>query len=131
MPAPIAAGDLLDISEFHTPEFHSVVRVSATGTVNLPMVGEISLNGLDETAAAHTIAQALITSGMLNHPQVFVLVTAYAGQDVTVLGQVARPGVYPYAVHHRLFDLISTASGLTPDAGGVVNVYHRNDPDTP
>jgi polysaccharide export outer membrane protein len=131
MPAPITADDLLDISEFHSPEFHSIVRVSATGTVTLPMIGEVNLEGMDETRAAQTIAKALITSGMLKHPQVFVLVTAYAGQDVSILGQVMHPGVYPYALHHRLFDLISAASGLSPDAGGVVNVYHRSDPNTP
>jgi len=28
MPAPIAPGDFLDVSEVHTPEFHSAVRVS-------------------------------------------------------------------------------------------------------
>ena len=30
MPAPIGPGDFLDISEYHTPEFHSTVRVSAS-----------------------------------------------------------------------------------------------------
>ena len=39
--------------------------------------------------------------------------------------------MYPYGVHHRLFDMISAASGLSPAAGGVVNIYHRGDPTTP
>jgi protein involved in polysaccharide export with SLBB domain len=43
MPAPIGPGDFLDISEYHTPEFHSTVRVSAEGTVTLPMIGEVKL----------------------------------------------------------------------------------------
>jgi polysaccharide export outer membrane protein len=65
---------------------------------------------------------------MLLHPQVSVLVTSYAGQDVSVLGEVARPGVYPYTLHHRLLDLISAASGLSPNAGRLVNIFHRDDP---
>jgi polysaccharide export outer membrane protein len=131
MPAPIGPGDFLDVSEYHTPEFHSAVRVSPDGTVTLPMVNEVQLGGQDEQAAAHSIEHALLAKGMLLHPLVTVLVTAYAGQDVSVLGEVARPGVYPYTVHHRLLDLISTASGLSSSAGRLVNVFHRDDPKTP
>jgi uncharacterized protein involved in exopolysaccharide biosynthesis/protein involved in polysaccharide export with SLBB domain len=131
MAAPIAPGDSLEVSEYHTPEFHSVVRVSPAGTVTLPMVHEVEVNGMDEQAAARAIEAALVAKGMLLHPQVSVLVLAYAGQDVSVLGEVARPGVYPYTLHHRLLDLISAASGLGPNAGRLVNVFHRDDPKTP
>jgi polysaccharide biosynthesis/export protein len=47
------------------------------------------------------------------------------------MGEVTRPGVYAYTVHHRLLDLISTASGLSPNAGRLVSVVHRDDPHTP
>jgi polysaccharide export outer membrane protein len=130
-PALIASGDLLEVSEFHTPEFRSAVRVSAGGTVALPMIGEVKVEGLDERGAARTIEAQLVARGMLLHPQVFVLVTAFVGQDVSVLGEVARPGVYPYTAHHRLLDLIAAASGMSVTAGSVVNLYHRNDPSTP
>ena len=131
MPAPIASGDFLDISEYHTPEFHSAVRVSAEGTVMLPMIGEINISNMDEQAAAHVIEAALLAKGMLLHPLVSVLVTTYAGQDVSVLGEVTHPGVYPYTYHHRLLDLISAASGLSSNAGRLVNIFHYGDPKTP
>lgn len=131
MPAPIGVGDWLDVNEYHTPEFHSSVRVSAAGTIALPMVGDVQVLGMDEQAAAHAIEAALVAKGMLLHPLVSVTVLAAAGLDVSVLGEVARPGVYVYGVHHRLLDLISAASGLSPTAGRVVNIYHRDDPKTP
>jgi polysaccharide export outer membrane protein len=131
MAAPIGPGDSLDISEYHTPEFHSVVRVSPAGTVTLPMVKEVQVGGLDEQAAAHAVEGALVARGMLLHPQVSVMVIAYTGQDVSLLGEVARPGVYPYTLHHRLLDLISAASGLAPNAGRLVNIFHRDDLKTP
>jgi polysaccharide export outer membrane protein len=131
MPAPIAPGDFLDVSEVHTPEFHSAVRVSPSGTVTLPMIHEVQVGGMDEQTAAHAIEAALVAQGMLLHPQVSVLVTSYAGQDVSVLGEVVRPGVYPYTLHHRLLDLISAASGLAPSAGRLVNIFHRDDAQTP
>jgi len=131
MPAPIGPGDFLDVSEFHTPEFHSAVRVSEAGTITLPMIEDVQIRGMNEQAAAHAIESALVARGMLLHPKVSVLVSAYAGQDVSVLGEVSRPGVYPYTLHHRLLDLLSAASGLAPTAGRLVNVFHRDDPKTP
>lgn len=129
--APIGPGDLLEIGEFHTPEFRSVVHVSAAGTVKLPMIDEVRIEGMNELEAARAIGDVLVSRGILNHPQVSVLITAAVGQDVSVLGEVARPGVYPFTMHHRLFDMLSAASGLSPAAGGVVNIYHRRDPGTP
>jgi polysaccharide biosynthesis/export protein len=131
MAGPIGPGDLLEISEFQTPGFKSVARVSAAGTVTLPMVEEVNLQGLDEQGAERKIEQVLIAKGMLLHPHVSVFVLGQAGQDVSVLGEVARPGVYPYTLHHRLLDLISAASGLSQSAGRLVNIFHRNDPQTP
>lgn len=131
MPAPIAPGDWVDISEYHTPAFHSAVRVSAAGAVTLPLIGDVKIVGLDERGAAHAIEASLLAKGMLLHPLVSVVVTYYAGEDVSVLGEVTRPGIYPYGVHHSLLDLIAEASGLAPDAGRVVTVVHRDDPGTP
>jgi polysaccharide export outer membrane protein len=131
MSAPIGPGDFLDVSEFHTPEFHSAVRVSEAGAITLPMIDDVQIRGMNEQSAAHAIESALVARGMLLHPKVSVLVTAYAGQDVSVLGEVARPGVYPYTLHHRLLDLLSAASGLAPTAGRLVNIFHRDDPKTP
>jgi polysaccharide export outer membrane protein len=130
MPAPIGPGDLLEITESHTPEFKSAVRVSDAGSVVLALAGEVQIGGMDERVAAQAIEAALIARGMLLHPQVIVLVTGYAGQDVSILGEVKRPGVYPYTVHHRLLDLISAASGLGPNAGRLVTIIHRDDPET-
>jgi polysaccharide biosynthesis/export protein len=130
MPGPIGPGDWLDVSEFHDAQFHSQVRVSAAGAVTLPMIGDIRLAGLDEPAAAHLIEAALVAKGMLLHPVVTVHVTAFAAQDVNVLGEVTHPGIYSYSVHHRLLDVVAEASGFTPGAGRVVNVFHRDDPKT-
>ena len=130
MPALIGPGDFLDIGESHTPEFHSEVRVSPEGAVTLPLIGEIKIAGLDELAAARAIDAQLLAKRMLLHPLVSVLVMVYAGQDVSVLGEVARPGVYPFTYHHRLLDLLSAASGLSPNAGRLVNIFRVNDPKT-
>ena len=129
MAAPIGAGDMLEVTEEHSREIRASVRVSVAGTVMLPLAGEVNVGGMDERSAAHTIERALTERRMLLHPHVTVLVTAYAGQDVSVLGEVGRPGVYSYTMHHRLLDLISAASGLSQNAGRLVTITHRADPE--
>lgn len=131
MALPIIAGDFLEVSEFHLQEFHSQVRVAEDGTVELPLVGPVTVRGMSEQGAERAIEKVLLEKGMLVHPQVTVLVTNAAGQDVSVMGEVSRPGVYVYSVHHRLLDLIASAQGLTPNAGRLVEVFHRDDPRTP
>ena len=131
MALPIGVGDFLEVSEFHLTEFHSQVRVAADGSVDLPLVGQVNVREMSEPQAARAIEKVLVERGMLLHPQVTVLVTNAAGQDVSVMGEVTRPGVYAYTVHHRLLDLIAAAQGLTPNAGRLVSVFHRDDPRTP
>jgi len=128
MDSSIGAGDMLEVTETHLPEMHATVRVSRGGTVTLPFAGEVKLEGMDERSAALAIEAVLGEKGILRHPQVSVLVKAYAGLDVSVLGEVARPGVYSYTVHHQLLDLISAASGLSQNAGRLVTISHRSDP---
>ena len=131
LPAQIATGEMVEIRETHTAELHSWVRVDETGAVELPLGGTVKIQGLSEQQAARAIERVLIAKGMLLHPQVTVLVAAFVGQDVTVLGEVARPGIYPYTVHHRLLDLLSAASGFTASAGSLVTVQHRDPASAP
>ena len=127
--APIGTGDMLQVTEAHTPQLSVVVRVSDEGSVMLPLAAEVNVGGLDERSAAHAIETSLTKRGMLLHPQVTVAVTAYAGQDVSVLGEVARPGVYSYTMHHQLLDLISAASELSAKMRRLVTIIHRGNPE--
>src|SRR5262245_39491111 len=41
----IGSSDILDISVFNVPELSKTVEVSATGTINVPLIGEIQAAG--------------------------------------------------------------------------------------
>ena len=53
-----------EVSEFHTPEFHSSVRVAADGTVTLPLAGQLKVAGMTEQAASTVIEKALVEGGI-------------------------------------------------------------------
>jgi polysaccharide export outer membrane protein len=60
-----------------------------------------------------------------------LFVDQYASQGASVLGEVAKPGVYPVQGEQRLFDVISAAGGFTDKAGRGIQVTHRDQPDRP
>lgn len=127
----IAAGDLLEIAVFDTPELSSKVRVSETGDVTLPIGGVVHLDGLTAEVAGTAIAERLRTRDIMTDPHVAVFISEYATQGITVTGEVRTPGIYPLLGAHGLLDLISAAGGTTPTASRQATVIHRYNPEHP
>lgn len=124
----IAAGDLLDIAVFDSPELSGKLRVSEAGEGTLPIGGAVHLNGLTAEEAGSAIAERLRTRDIVTEPHVTVFISEYATQGVTVTGEVKTPGIYPLLGAHGLLDLISAAGGPTPVASKQATVIHRSDP---
>ena len=112
-PVQIAAGDLLEISVFDSPELAQQVRVGADGRAQLTLLGSTQLGGLTGQEAAELIAGQLRDRHFLLHPQVNVLIKEFASKGVSVTGEVQHPGVYPVLGPRTLLDVLSLAGGLT------------------
>lgn len=127
----IGGGDLLKVSVLGVPESDQEVRVNEEGDISLNFVGSVHVSGLTTTGAQELIRKKLIAGGFFTDPQVSVFAKEYATQGVSVLGEVAKPGVYPLLGSRRLFDVLSVAGGTTQSAGKVVSVTHREHPEAP
>ncbi len=128
---PIGNGDLIEMTVFDTPELSGKLRVSNSGDVILPLVGKLHIAGMKAEDAASLIRQEFVEGAYLKDPQVTVFIAEYATQNVSVLGEVKNPGIYPaFGVHH-LLDYVSAAQGLTPLAGTRITITHAKDPSTP
>lgn len=127
----IAAGDLVSVDVFDTPELSAKLRVSEKGDIDLPVAGALHVGDLTAEEAAVDVEQRLRDSNILKHPHVEVFIQEYATQGVSVLGEVKNPGVYPELGSHSLLDFISLAGGITPTAGKQVSITHKGDPDHP
>jgi polysaccharide export outer membrane protein len=130
-PLQIAAGDLLEVKVFDTPELSATVRVDERDTITLPLAGDLEVSGMTAKQAGRAIETKLLSTEILKDPHVTVTVLEYATQGVTVLGEVRNPGVYPLLGPHSVLDLISAAGGLTPNAGKGVTITHRSEPEKP
>ena len=122
----IGSGDLVTVNVFDVPEMAQTIRVNDMGDATLNLVGSLHLAGLTTQEAQGLIAGKLKEGHFLVDPQVTVFISEYATQGVSVLGEVAKPGVYQVLGSRTLLDIISLAGGITPFAGSEATVEHRN-----
>jgi polysaccharide export outer membrane protein len=83
--------------------------VSDSGTITLPILGKIKLQGLTLDEAANSIKN--FTKNVLNNPIVSV---RFANNSITVLGEVSKPGTYPYFKEQlNIFYALGLAGDIT------------------
>jgi polysaccharide export outer membrane protein len=127
----VEAGDLVEVAVYNVPEFTTKARVSSKGEIYLPLIDYVHVAGLTAEEAEGLIQKRLSDGGFVKSPHVTLFVDQYASQGASLLGEVARPGVYPVPGDQRLFDLISAAGGFTEKAGRSIAITHRDQPDKP
>jgi polysaccharide export outer membrane protein len=109
----LGPGDAIRIQVFQNPDLTVEARVSETGVISYPLLGAIRVGGLSPTNVEKLISQRLRDGKFLQNPQVTVNVTTFRSQQVSVLGNVARPGRYPLeTTGMRLSEVLSMAGGV-------------------
>ncbi len=117
----LGSGDVIRINVYQNPDLLLETRVSEAGVVSFPLLGNIRLGGLTVTSAEKLIADGLRSGNFVKQPQVTIVVLQIRGNQVSVLGQVNRPGRYPIEVADmRLTDMLATAGGIGTTGADVV-----------
>lgn len=125
---PLGAGDSIRIQVFQNPDLTVETRVSENGSVTYPLIGAVDLGGLSIAAAEKKIADALQKGGFIRQPQVNIVLTQIRGNQVSVLGQVNRPGRFPLeTANTRLSDMLANAGGTTQAGDDIVVVTGQRD----
>lgn len=117
----LAPGDTIRIQVFQNPDFTLETRVTESGVISYPLVGAVRVGGLTLAAAEQAIAKALRDGGFMKQPQVIIVLLQNRGNQVSVLGQVNRPGRFVLeAITTRLSEMIANAGGIAPSGADVV-----------
>ncbi len=117
----IGSGDVIRISVYQNPDLTLETRITEAGVVTYPLLGTIRLGGLGVTAAEKLIGDGLRNGNFVKQPQVTIVVLQVRGNQVSVLGQVNRPGRFPIEVADmRLTDLLATAGGTAVNGSDLV-----------
>lgn len=119
---PLGPGDVLRIQVFQNPDLTTETRVSENGYITYPLIGSIDVGGLDIAAAEKKIADALKSGGFIRQPQVNIVLLQMRGNQVSVFGQVNRPGRFPLDTLSRVSDMLALAGGATPNGDDVAIV---------
>lgn len=124
----LGAGDSIRVTVFQNPDLTTETRISPQGTIRIPLIGQVDLKGLSTADAVARIAQRLKDGQFLNDPQVSLAVLQVRSRQVSVLGQVARPGRYALDdTSTRLTDVLALAGGIAPGGDDTVTVMTVRD----
>ncbi len=122
----LGPGDLLEVGVYNVPELSTKARVGNSGDVYLPLVDYVHVGDLTLEEAQALIEKRLEDGGFVRNAHVTIFLDESAAQGVTILGEVARPGIYQAIGDRRLYDLISAAGGFAPAAGRKVSVIRQH-----
>ncbi len=114
----LGPGDGLDLKLFDAPELSGAIDVLIDGTVSLPLVGNVSVQGL-------TISQAqqwftVLYRKQLRRPDLQLRMLKLRPVRVALVGEVERPGIYAVSSEKNILptviDALQNAGGITLNA---------------
>lgn len=123
----LGQGDLLAIHLYPAGDYSPVVRVALDGTVQLPLIGVLTVDGLSLHETESLIATKLEAAGMYRNPQVTIQLMESPNEIVTLSGEMH--GVFPVAGGKRLYDVLSSAGGLPATASHTITINRPGVPD--
>ncbi len=119
----LGAGDRIKIDFFNVPEYSKEYQILVDGSLNLPLVGTISLQDLTIPQATDLLSNRY--TPFLTHPQVTVLLLGPRPLNIAIAGEVTRPGTYQINPAREalnglqfptLTQALELAKGVTPAA---------------
>jgi polysaccharide export outer membrane protein len=125
----LGPGDLIEVNVYNVPELTSKVRVSNSGEIYLPLIDYVHVEGLTQEEAQTLLEKRYTDGGFVRNPHVTIFVDEASSQGVTVLGEVAKAGIYPDVADRKLYEVISEAGGFTNSASRKIAVIRRNQAD--
>ncbi|MDQ3030801.1 MAG: polysaccharide export protein [Myxococcota bacterium] len=115
----LGVDDVFEVRVFGEAELSGSYRVGQDGTIDFPLIGEVTVLGAEPRAVAALVATRLREGGVLVAPQVSVFVQEYNSKRFSVLGAVGTPGNFEM----RSGMTVVQAIGL---AGGFSNLANRD-----
>jgi polysaccharide export outer membrane protein len=110
----LGPGDKLHVTVFNETDLSGDFAIDGQGFVRLPLVGPVQAAGLTSFSLEARIADAFIGGGYLLKPRVAVEIVSY--RPFYIIGEVAKPGEYPYVNAMSAPNAIALAGGYSDRA---------------
>ena len=106
----LGSGDKVRVTVYGEPDLSGEFFVTGSGLVSLPLVGEVKAAGLKVGEFQEAVQRAL-SDGYLKEPRVSAEVLGF--RPFYILGEVTKPGTYPYTSGLTVLNAVATAGGYT------------------
>lgn len=106
----LGSGDKVRVTVYGEPDLSGEFFVTGSGLVSLPLVGEVKAAGLKVGEFQEAVQKAL-SDGYLKEPRVSAEVLGF--RPFYILGEVTKPGTYPYTSGLTVLNAVATAGGYT------------------
>jgi len=112
----LGVGDRVRIDVFNVPEYSGEFSVLADGTVNLPVVGGVAVEGLTLAQASQLVSQRYLQ--VIRRPYVTLALLEMRPITVAIAGEISRPGSYTLDPQNSpsLTNALRQAGGVTQSA---------------
>lgn len=125
-PYRVGTGDRLKIGVYNAEKLSGEFAVGGDGKIAYPILGRVPVSGLTLDEVAELVTMRL-ADGYLIEPRVTVDIISY--RSVYILGEVARPGQYPYVEGLTIYQLVAQAGGFTYRANRkTIRLKHEGEP---
>jgi polysaccharide export outer membrane protein len=116
----IGPGDVIEIKVWRHPDLTMQVRVRPDCKIAFPIVNEVNVNNSTPEGLRKDLELKL--SKTIRDPQVTVNIVEFQSKKVFVLGEVNRPGVYPFEGRERVIDALGKAMGYKEDTAALKSI---------
>jgi polysaccharide export outer membrane protein len=106
----LGPADKVRITVYGEPALTAEYFVSSSGTVNIPLAGDVQAAGKTLSVFRDNVVKSL-QDGYLKDPKVSVEVLTF--RPFYILGEVVKPGQYAYTTGLTVFNAVATAGGFT------------------
>jgi protein involved in polysaccharide export with SLBB domain len=106
----LGPSDKVRVTVYNEPNLSGEFFVTGSGLVSLPLIGEVKAAGLSLRQFQNAV-QAALSDGYLKEPRVSAEVLTY--RPFYIMGEVEKPGTYPYTSGLTALNAVATAGGFT------------------
>jgi polysaccharide export outer membrane protein len=121
----LGSRDRIQVRVFEEPRLDVDVEVADDGTIRLPLVGNVEVEGLTVAEATQRLKE-ILERDLLQRASVSLAVTDYLSRPISVLGAVAEPGSLNVSGRISLIEALVAAGGLGPSHGDTIYVLRRS-----
>jgi len=107
----LGTGDRVAVTVFGEKDMSGEFDVDDTGALPIPLAGSVSVKDKTPREVEKALEAQLTRGGLIRDPKVNVAVVKY--RPIYILGEVQRPGAYPYQSGITVLNAVALAGGYT------------------